>query len=297
MILAPPVYLSEPSLRLCELVEQPPPRPAMLLMNRIDFSNIDETANVLLEIKSLLPTSLTSAELGDLPQEILDRAKFMAQVTRGEYVQKAYDILDDIMLGKTDLATGRLQLQDFARSIGYSPAMTPDEEGTVADPTSAPRINLMLRTNMATARGYGQFVQSQRTLDAAPAQELYRAFNRKVPRNWIMRWQAAGGEIFKGRLIALKNSAVWSKLGSRQLFADAIGNPYAPFAWNSGMRTRSVDRETAVELGLIERDTQVEAQDLGFNEDLQVSPEVRADALRSVLTEDGYSFDGDVLTL
>lgn len=263
---------------------------AMILANSIAFSDPIPFTEALqaLEVQSILPTTLTSAELEAINAEILERAFFMARATNAEYVQLAYDTVQEFSEGKIDLATARLRMKDFLREISYEPA--PEDAGGLKDLSSDERINLVLRTNADMAAGYGQWMQGQRTLDAAPAQELYRAYHRKVPRNWIARWSDAGGKMFDGRLIALKNDKIWTAISR-------FGTPYPPFDFNSGMSVRSVDRRTAMDLGLIDLDTQIAPQTREFNEDLQVSPDVRSDALRSVLTDEGYSFTGDVLTL
>jgi hypothetical protein len=247
------------------------------------------------EIQSVLPTTLTSEELAKIDPDILSRALFSARTVSAEYLQKLADIIDRILRGELDYATGRLELKKFLDEIGYAPL--PPEEGKITDLSSSLRINLVLNTQTAMARGYGQWIRGQDPviLDEWPAQELHRAYLRKKTRDqgplpWRTRWQMAGGELVRGRMIAIKNTAVWDNLGSRQLFADGLGNPYPPFAFNSGMRVRSITREEAMSLGLIDRDTQIEPQDRGFNEDLQVPAAVREAALRQVLEEEGYQF-------
>ena len=86
-------------------------------------------------------------------------------------------------------------------------------------------------------------------------------------------------------MIALKDDPVWEQLGSSDLFDDGLDNPYPPFAFNSGMDVQDVDRDEAIKLGLIDRDTQVVPQSRGFNQDLQASPDVRDNSLKSALQE------------
>jgi hypothetical protein len=139
-------------------------------------------------------------------------------------------------------------------------------------------------------RGYGQWVQGQdeAVLDQWPGQELYRAMEAEQPRPWAQIWSEAGGEIFDGRMIALKNDPIWTRISR-------FGLPYPPFDYGSRMDIRDVDRDTCIELGLIDRDTVIPPQTRDFNSDLKVSPQIRAASLRTVLEEDGYVFDGDVL--
>jgi hypothetical protein len=240
-------------------------------------------------VQTILPTSLGSAELERISADILERSLFSARTMNAEYLQKVSDVLDRYLRGELDLATARLELKQKLAEIGYAPA--PGDEETLRDLSSDERINLVIRTNAEMARGYGTWLQGQQApiLDRWPAQELYRAFNRKVPRNWIKRWSDAGGEFYGGRMIALKNTDLWIRISR-------FGTPYPPFDFNSGMWIKDIDRETAMSLGLIDRDTQIAPQTRDFNQDLKFSPDIRAEALRQALIDEGYQFDGDVLT-
>ena len=54
------------------------------------------------------------------------------------------------------------------------------------------------------------------------------------------------------RMVALKASPIWDSLGNGAGgYDDTLGNPYPPFAFNSGMWTDDVSRTDAEELGLI----------------------------------------------
>jgi hypothetical protein len=180
-----------------------------------------------------------------------------------EYLRVFVDVLNQYIEGVIDFATARLHLKNIVDELDPTRIeLSEDERGTLIDLGSDARINLMLCINAATASGYGQFMQGQKSLDAAPAWELYRAFQRKVLRNWIQRFEKAGGSLVKGRLVALKNDKIWERLGSTSLFDDALGNPYPPFAFNSGMRWKSVSRRDAIDLDLIDRDTQIKPETL-----------------------------------
>ena len=52
-------------------------------------------------------------------------------------------------------------------------------------------------------------------------------------------------------MIALKNDPIWERLGDPKTFDDALGNPYPPFAFNSGYDVRDVSRKEAERLGVI----------------------------------------------
>lgn len=239
------------------------------------------------EVRSVLPTGLTSAELERISPELLERATFSARVSNAQYLDEIDRVLDDMLSGKIDQATARLALKQKLDQLGYAP--TPEDVGTIKDFSSDARTNLVLETSASQAYGYGQWAQGQdeAILDQWPAQELYRAAAANVPRNWPAIWQNHGGELFGGRMIALKDDPIWSDISR-------FGTPYPPFDFGSHMDIRDIDRETAMSLGLIDRDTQIAPQTRDFNRDLQWTPEVRSDALRQALEEHG--FEEGVLT-
>jgi hypothetical protein len=112
------------------------------------------------------------------------------------------------------------------------------------------------------------------TLDAFPAQELFRAESRKEPRAWRPRWTQAGGHLTQGRMIALKDAPVWQAIS-------AFGTPWPPFDYQSGMDLRDISRKEAQRLGLIAPAQTISRPEIGFNDSLQksvkgYSPEILA---------------------
>ena len=52
-------------------------------------------------------------------------------------------------------------------------------------------------------------------------------------------------------MVALKSSPIWQALGDGAGgYRDTLGNPYPPFAYNSGLDWSDVDAEECAELGL-----------------------------------------------
>ncbi len=252
------------------------------------------------QVKALLPTTLSSGELMKIAPEIRERAMFSARTVNAEHLQGFMDDIDKILNpisvdGRTvglDWATSRLNAKERLRDQGYLP--DPDQFGTLKDLSSDVRLNTIIKTNVEMAQGYGQFAQGQdlELLDAWPAQELFRAEGRKVPRDWESIWKEKGGEVFGGRMIALKDDPIWSEIS-------AFGLPYPPFDFGSGMWVRDIDRTEAESLGLINADQRVEPQSREFNADLQMTPAVRDEALISALMKDvgdKYSLTDGVLT-
>ena len=242
-------------------------------------------------IKSLLPTTGRTSSLQLLDSAIKRRAIMSATVAIAEPLAKIRDSVTGILNGETDQASMRLGLKQLWEKLGYRP--DPEKIGGLQDLSSTDRINLQIETNVATARGAGWYEQGQQAdvLDEFPAQELYRATSpaggAKAERDWAERWEKAGGKFYDGRMIAAKDDEVWNRLGDPSLFPDALGNPWPPFAFNSGMRVRDVDRTEAEQLGVIEPDQQIEPQPLDLNADLQAVPELREAWLRQAIEDSG----------
>ena len=224
----------------------------------VDFMQALETRAV----KALLPTGMDSELLRTLPLAVRERAVFSSGVTNVDFLSRVADAVDRIVRGESDRATERTALRQLADSLGMD------------ELAKDPRLNLILDTQTGMARGFGAFVEGQHpaVLDMWPAQELYRAEERKEPRDWPERWEAAGGEFYpggdpdyaEGRMIALKDDPIWYDIS-------AFGQPYPPFDFNSGMSLRDIDHDEAVELGLIEDDYIPNPQRIGFNDGLEAS--------------------------
>ena len=290
MIFAQPIAFAEPISNQQSAISN-------LLLCSISFSDLSAAADsaTLRELRQIL-----GSQLETLAPDILNRADFLSRTAAAEFLQEFADVLDQYSTGEIDLGSARIALGDKLTELNYSPT-SPEDAGTLPDLSSDIRLNLMLDTNAEMAAGYVDWSQGQdeAVLDQWPAQELYRAYPRKVPRDlgplpWAERWAESGGQLFDGRMIALKNTELWDNLGS---FPDGLGNPYPPFAFNSGMDVRDIDRDTAVSLGLIDETTQIAPQSREFNQDFSVTPDVQDPELRAQLEEEGYSFDGDSLSL
>jgi len=175
-------------------------------------------------------------------------------------------------------------LDDFKSKIQTAQSMTDPVQmrGVLADltlytgsPEVAEQIRFALHVSQEVASGGGRFLNqnlSPEALDEYPALELKRMFARHVPRgfkvgpkgaiipvpddDWPSRWEAAGGELTDdGRMVALKSDPIWQALGDGDGgYDDTLGNPFPPFAFNSGFMTFEVSRKEAVELGLLGQD-------------------------------------------
>lgn len=170
---------------------------------------------------------------------------------------------ETVTVGDTP-ATVRAKILDVLKPFGTAPEL-------------ADALNLDFKIKVATqvSAGAGRFVADQTNVDEYPAWELKRVYDREVPRGeepqhpsdpWPVRWMHAAelvdeGELLvsilkdTGRMIALKSSDIWQALGDGAGgYDDALGNPFAPFAFNSGFDTEGVSRSECYDLGLLARE-------------------------------------------
>ena len=291
----------------------------------LDFHNDPTVTDALLHwrARSTFPTDLGHVDLAGLSRELRMRSVFSARTTNADYVQEIANVVDDMLSGKINLATGRLHLMRKLKELGYDPEhgfpqdmanVPPAERGSLQDLSSERRIDLMLETNMRIAANYGRMVAGNvpSALHSFPAWELVRLYLRQVPRGtpdshsvgWQRRWNNAGDSVawegaLQGRMLARKDSPIWEALGAGAGgYDDCLDNPFPPFAFNSGMAWRAVPRAECIALGLIAEDETPEATDaplfdwqkesnLAFD---KLSPDLRAEqvaAFRDFLGEKG----------
>ena len=160
-------------------------------------------------------------------------------------------------------------------------------------------LNWDFKLDVATrvASGAGRFLTDQTDVDEYPAGDRAREFERDVPRgfrvgaggalvpvpndDWPARFAAACEEAGDteaarvlqetGRMIALKSSGVWAALGNGAGgYDDTLGNPFAPFAFNSGYRTAGVPRVECLELGLLGFDEKPQGSNYDFSQLIQL---------------------------
>jgi hypothetical protein len=244
--------------------------------------------------KQILPTSMNTAKLREeLSAAVRRQSFFSAQTLLADlldgYKEKVASILNPETEQRADRVTdenpegnvttglnptyARAEIKELLDSLGYAPEA--DEAGTLKDLSSDARINLVIATNTELAQGAGRFIQMNDAdvIDEFPAQELVRFEPRHKQRDWEARWLAAAAESgdtdaadclnSNGRMVALKASPIWDSLGDGAGgYEDTLGNPYPPFAFNSGMWVQSVSRSDAEELGLMDAGDKVEAHPL-----------------------------------
>ena len=240
--------------------------------------------------KALVGSDLDSSQWNQIQAGLRNRAFFSSSVAQVNILDAMRRRVAEYARGGTDLSKIRMELREDLRRMNYQPR--PGEEGTIHDLFTQARLDVIVKTNVAQARGYMQYAEgmSPGAFAAFPAQEFTRIRHSRLPRqDWPQRWRKAGGKTYGGRMIALKDDPVWVKLS-------VFGNPFPPFDWGSGMGVMDVDRKTAIELGLIsdaslrEKTSEMRRKPLpDFNENMQASiPNLRRDSLCGQILERNF---------
>jgi len=239
------------------------------------------TESELILKKALVGSNLDSSQWNQIQAGFRNRAFFSSRVAEVNILAAMRDKVREYSEGGKDLSKIRMEFREELRKLKYSPK--PGEEGTIHDLFSQARIDVIIKTNVAQARGYMQYAEgmSPGAFAAFPAQEFTRIAHRRNQReDWPQRWAKAGGKTYGGKMIALKDDPVWERLS-------VFGNPFPPFDWGSGMGVLDVDRKTAIRLGLIS-DEELRGKTAAlrekplpdFNRDMQASvPNLRHDSL------------------
>ena len=249
--------------------------------------------------KALVGSGLDSRQWNLVQAGFRNRAFFSSRVASVRILAALREGTEEYARGGTDLSKIRIQMRERLRALGYSPE--PGKEGSIHDLYSQARLDVIVKTNVAQARGYMQYLEgtSPGAFAAFPAQEFRRIEHRHEPRkDWPQRWARAGGRLYGGKMIALKDDPVWERLS-------VFGNPFPPFDWGSGMGVLDVDRKTAIALGLV-TDDQLRGKVAAlrerpapdFNANLQAEIPMRDDSPEAAWLKsefgDQVKFDGGV---
>jgi hypothetical protein len=217
--------------------------------------------------RDILPVDVGSAELAELDAAIRERSVFSAHVLEVDFLTTLRDQIGKLVNGMspgagqyTNPVTVRAALQDVLKKVGYEAADL--DKGTIKDLTTYQRLHLIVETNLRMAQGYANYRRGLEadTLAQYPAAEFTRIYARQVPRGthrtkegaivvdnphyWQDRWVRAGGQVFDGKMIALKTDPVWVNVSRFKL-------PYGPPDFNSGYGQLPVKRKEAIRLGLL----------------------------------------------
>ena len=209
--------------------------------------------------KALVGSGLDSRGWNSVQAGLRDAAFYSACVADGRLVRILREENARQATGAADLSKVRMGIRERLRTAGYQP--TDDERNTIKDLYSKARLDVMVKTNVAKARGFIQYAKGMEpgAFAAFPAKRLLRIRQRRQGRDWAARWKAAGDFVGwegvsrdYGQMVALKDSPIWQALGDGAGgYRDGLGAPHPPFAFGSGMGVVNVSRKEAIELGLI----------------------------------------------
>ena len=223
---------------------------------------------------------LRTAEIAQLPLALREAAQFSATVDKIRYLQYIQDqATKAVSLVRRDSGAyvSREKFVAELQALGRKEGLFPQDgtAGTLRDPTSEARTRLIYDIQTQRAAEFARWNRDQdpTRLSFYPCQELIRIASRKVPRDWQSRWLKAGGQLYRGRMIARKDSPVWKKISRFE-------TPWPPFDFNSGMGLRDISRSEAETLGVIRKDEEIKPGTAKFNDGLQasvkdISPEYR----------------------
>ena len=211
--------------------------------------------------KTILPTGLSSEEIRvQVPAEIRRRSFFSARTAEAEYLAKARQVCADVAAGKIGSGEARFRLERFLEECGYTreTGQTPGGVGAITDIGSVARLDLIIDTQRDMAHSVAMLdAQTEANVEEFPAWRLVRYGERDEPRDWNARWAEAARQVNfegvarNGDFVALKSSPIWEAIGAGAgNHKDTLGNPFPPFAFNSGMDWESVDRDECEAIGL-----------------------------------------------
>jgi hypothetical protein len=255
--------------------------------------------------RTVMPTTADTETLRSFEQDALNQSVFSATNDMADFLTALQKQVAEILAGKKDQATVMLELDQLLEVMEYRAPL--GKENTIQDLASWARKKLVVKTNVQAAQGYGQYVSSHEegALLAYPAWKVITTRAAVVPRDWPERWtvsaRRAGDDDARrlytktGVMAALVTSPIWDALGNRSLWPDALGNPWAPFYFNSGKEVAGVGFRQAAAWNLIkpgQKQKPVEVKPFkaaGMISDALTNP--MAAAVRQNLEGQGFSFD------
>lgn len=215
--------------------------------------------------------TLDSAEWSKVPYQLRERAFFSSKVNDIKTLQEVKTRVEAALTWKPgDTSAPVMDSGLFAKEMrgilinGGVRTADATELGTLKDIMSTQRMKLVFDTQTAMARGWSEMKTGMDPdlLDAFPGYHFTRLMPKRNPRPggyWDAQWSQAvaaarGVGCILSPKMGLKTSPVWQALGNLGPF----GNPFAPFAYGSGMGLEDADRYTCESVGLLKKDEVIE---------------------------------------
>lgn len=184
-------------------------------------------------------------ELGRQYREAKHRFTLSLRASNERILLRAQKLIADAVAGKR--FSGKAEfVAEMRKLLGFPSAQNYGDRYNLSTVESDARLKLIYDTQIGRARAQVQRLNDikHEVFDEFPAQELKRYGVRKQPRDWKKRWKEAGGKLYKGRMIALVDDPIWTKISR-------WGDPLPPYDYNSGMALGKISRADAIRLGVI----------------------------------------------
>jgi hypothetical protein len=158
--------------------------------------------------------------------------------------EQALELVHRLADCKLDLRYARVELKTALQ-----------RHNILVDTDTTERLGIILDANAALLRNHrlcsaGQDHWNKAATEFYPALELTPFGEITFPRDWKAAWQAAGGQVFDGRMVALKGAAVWEALSD-------FGFPFPPFSLDTSMWIEDVPFEEAQDFGLLTKPQEI----------------------------------------
>jgi hypothetical protein len=269
--------------------------------------------------KEPVPAGDVARKLAEIGADVEDQAFFASRVENMRLLQRAQNLIFDYLARSVEDVVGpdgqtrkaltvasRGAFTALMRDFMVKEGMATEEEFPLVnhqglgDIRSQARLELIFDTQVnlaysAAQKSAGMLPDSLRDF---PAWELVRLEDRKEPRHWPTRWRQVGGKFFPGenaaypdapgRFVALKTDPIWSALGSKNLFNDALDVDRPPFAWRSGMGWKQVSRQEWEAAGAVaprQTEPPPSPQPRGSASIKNLDPEIKRKALEALRKE------------
>lgn len=242
-----------------------------------------------LQKRGVIPRDLAPAQLRAVQNSIARYSEYISEDGIKKVTDKLVAGLKDVM---NPQQVGGVTTGATEGSLRGGLSNLINQYATAEGLGQAINLDFIIRTATAVMGGAGRYVADTSPQQVAlyPGWALSRFAERATPRgfrkgkndtlipvpddDWPARWQEAGescgddkwlpweGDAQTGRGVALKDSAIWTALGN--LRDDSLGNPFPPFAFNSGFSCGPASRAECIDLGLIDADTEVNAPEFSL---------------------------------
>lgn len=252
--------------------------------------------------REVLPSGFDSTVWRNVPVWIRERAFFSSRVESARVLQRMQDYLSDYLAEERAIeshgglrAQGRAEFVADMRELAIREGLgriDPEtgeidpviRESDLTDIRSLARLELIFDTQTEAAQEYGYWQQGQDpdVLEVFPAQRFIRVRPVESPRRYH---EEALGEVRRK-----DDLDFWLSLNRD------FGVPWGPWGFNSGCGVEDVDRDEAVELGVMQEEDEVRPVEREFNEGLQAGVREMGAPMREALERvTGGSAAGGVL--